>query len=90
MYIFFYYFYFTDKYSTYDVSFICQKIFSPKIYFFVSKSTVTHDLWPRHATDTLLRIQKLLCVMDIHVNFKILQHLANITTYQRHVDDISN
>ncbi len=66
-----------------------KNVFSKEI-FFVSRLTATHDLWPRHATDTWLRIKKILHVVDICVNFKILRHLVDITTCQQHVDDISN
>ncbi len=41
--------------------------------FFI-KSTLTHDLWPRHATDTWLKIKKFLCVMDIRVLLTCLRH----------------
>ncbi len=40
----------------------------------------------RHVTQN----KKILCVVDIHVDFKFFWHLANITTCWQHVDNISN
>ncbi len=82
MYIFSYYYYFADKYYIYNI-FYASEIYFLWRYIFVSKSRLTHNLWPQHAMDMWLRIKKLLCIVDIHVNFEILRHPANIKTCQR-------
>ncbi len=83
-YIFFLTIFTLQIYTTYIILKNIRKIFSPKIYFFVSKSTLTHNLWPRHATDTWLRIKN----YSVSWTFMSISKFYDIWPKLRHVGNM--
>ncbi len=72
--------------AAYTISFMHQKHIFAKDIFFVSKSTLTHGLWPQHATDTWFRIKNysvlwtFMLISKYYDIWPTLRHVGNMLT----------